>query len=349
MALENNKKSRRNVYAQAAERGSEWNAASAIPMMPPPNVPSKNRDALPRMRSGSGTSRSTTTASDSGDMDSTGLAPGHHSQSSYSASSSPSQPSGSNYYHTQHSAGHLTPQMTAANSTLTVSGSTPAASNRSGGLNLHSASALSPVANRMRERDADAREKYLLRNRSGSQGTSSTDTRSQNGTHFASAGPSANGDDITALNHVPNSGATTPRRLRPSVSAAQLRTIETSSPSPSTTHTIHTRPESRHRSGTNPSTRPSQPTQPLLTRSSSISTSPGSANGPNRVFDDSQSYIGPSSQYAQFPEPPSAPEEVSTPTANRRKAFHLLSKPLPPIEQPAAHRRGMSAASVRGA
>ncbi|KAF5387980.1 hypothetical protein D9615_000521 [Tricholomella constricta] len=339
MTFENNKKSRRNVFAQAAERGNEWGGSSPIPMLPP-NVPPKNRDTMPRMRSGSGTSRSTTTASDSGDMDSNGLAPGHHSQSSYSASSSPSQPSASNsYYHNQHLSGHLTPQMTATSSTLTVSG-TP----------VNPASALSPIANRMRERDADAREKYLLRNRSGSQGTSSTDNRSQNGSHFASAGPSADGDDITALNHVPHSGATTPRRLRPSVSAAQLRTVETSSPAP-TTHTIHTQPESRHRSGTNPSTRPSQPSQPLLTRSSSISTSPRSLTSPDRVLDDNESYIGPPSQYAQFPEPPPVPEEISTPMANRRKAFHLLSKPLPPIEQPAStsHRRGMSAASVRGA
>ncbi|KAF8076525.1 ankyrin repeat-containing domain protein [Lyophyllum atratum] len=346
LTFENNKKSRRN---QAVERSNEWGGSNPIPM-PPPNVPPKNRDAMRRMRSGSGTSRSTNTTSDSGDMDSNGLAPGHHSQTSFSASSSPSHPStGSNsYYHNQHLGGHLTPQMTATGSTVTVSGASPAAQHGST-LNppVNPVSALSPIANRMRERDADAREKYLLRNRSGSQGTSSTDNRSQNGSHFASAGPSANGDDITALNQVPNSGASTPRRLRPSVSAAQLRTIDSPSPAPANNHTVHTQPENRNRSGTNPSTRPSQ-TTPLLTRSSSITTSPRSLASPD--LEDNESYIGPPSQFAQFPEPPSASEDTTTPMASRRKAFHILSKPLPPIEQPASasHRRGMSAASVRG-
>ncbi|KAG5651967.1 hypothetical protein H0H81_006782 [Sphagnurus paluster] len=341
MTFENNKKSRRNIFAQAAERGSEWAGSSPIPM-PPPNVPPKDR-TLPRVRSGSGTSRSTTTASDSGDLDSNGLAPVARSQSSFSASSSPSQPStgSTSYYHNQHLGGHLGPQMTPASSTLTVSGS----STTTHGSTIN-ASALSPIANRMRERDADAREKYLLRNRSGSHGTSSTDNKSQNGSHFASAGPSSNGDDITALGHVPNSGAMTPRRLRPSVSAAQLRTID---PSIAPVHALHGSSENRHRSGTNP-LRPPQ-TQPLLTRSSSISTSPRSNNsGDGNVFEVNGSYMGPPSQYAQFPEPPALAEDVATPLASRRKAFHLLSKPLPPIDQTgsASHRRGMSATSVRG-
>ncbi|GLB33936.1 putative ankyrin repeats containing protein [Lyophyllum shimeji] len=346
LMFENNKKSRRQIFAQAAERGGEWSGSSPIPM-PPPNVPPKDRDVIPRMRSGSGTSRSTTTASDSGDVDSNGLAPGR-SQPSFSASSSPSQPSTGSHsnYPNQHSSGHHAATLTATSSTVTVSGPTPAASHGSTLRPL--VNPASAIASRMRERDADAMEKYLLRNRSGSQGTSSTDNRSQNGTHFASAGPSASGDDITALSHVPTSGTTTPRRLRPSVSAAQLRTTENPNPA---SHTIHTQPESRNRAGTNPSTRPSQPILPQLTRSSSISTSPRSLNSPDKyVAEDNESYIGPPSQYAQFPEPPLASEDTSTPTANRRKAFHILSKPLPPIDQPgsANHRRGMSAASVRG-
>ncbi|KAG6833886.1 hypothetical protein H0H87_007897 [Tephrocybe sp. NHM501043] len=344
--FETNKKSRRHVFAQAAERGDEWNGASPIPIHS--HLPSRHRDAMPRMRSGSGTSRSTTTASDNGDFDSNGLAPGH-SQSSFSASSSPSQPStGSNsYYHAQ----HLNSQMNATSSTLTVSGSS-STNNAGTSLNppTNGLSTLSPIASRMRERDADAREKYMLRNRSGSQGTSSTDNRSQNGSLFASAGPSADGDDITTLNSVSNGGAATPRRIRPSVSAAQLSTIDHGAPHPAT-HTIHTQPETRHRAGTGSSSRPSLSSQPFPTRTSSTSTSspPPLSISDRNGFGESKSYMGPSSQYAQFPEPPLPSEDTTTPVAQRRKAFHILSKPLPPIDPSVSHRRGMSANSVRGA
>ncbi|KAG6911217.1 hypothetical protein DXG01_003084 [Tephrocybe rancida] len=343
--FENNKKSRRYIFAQAADRGNEWNRTSPIPM-PHSLSPSRHRDAMPRMRSGSGTSRSTTTASDSGDLDSTGLAPSL-SQSSFSASSSPSQPStgSTSYYHH-----HLTPQMNATSSTLTVSGSS-STNNAGSSLNppTNGLATLSPIASRMRERDADAREKYMLRNRSGSQGTSSTDNRSQNGSFFASAGPSADGDDITALNSVSNGGTSTPRRLRPSVSAAQLGTIDQGG-SHTHNHTILTQPESRHRAGTGSSGRPSVSSQPLLTSSSSSSTSPRSmTNGDRSGIGASESYIGPPSQYAQFPEPPVVSEDASTPIAQRRKAFHILSKPPPPIDPSVNHRRGMSANSVRGA
>ncbi|KAG6903507.1 hypothetical protein C0995_005530 [Termitomyces sp. Mi166 len=333
LTVENNKKSRKNLmHAQAtADRGNDWNGTSPIPM--PPNLPSRYRDAMPRMRSSSGTSRSTTTASDYGDLDSNGLAPGL-SQSSFSASSSPSQPStgSTSYYHVQ----HLTTQMTATSSTLTVSGSSSI--NPGSLLNppANSLSSLSPVASRVRERDADAIERYLLRNRSGSQGTSSTDNRSQNGSFFASAGPSTNGDNITALNPLSNGGTSTPRRLRPSASAAQLRTVY------APTHTIHTQPESRHRIGNGSSHRSVSST--LLTRSLSTSTSPRSMT----PGIEGESYMGPPSQYAQFPEPP-LHEETSTPVAQRRKAFHILSKPLPPVDASVNHRRGMSANAVRGA
>ncbi|RDB22585.1 Target of rapamycin complex 2 subunit AVO2 [Hypsizygus marmoreus] len=342
LTFENNKKSRRNVFAQAAERGSEWGGTPPIPMAPP-IVPPKDRGVISRMRSGSGTSRSTATTSDNGDLDSNSLAPQTQS-SSFSASSSPSQPSaGSNsYYRSQHGSGHHTPQLTAASSTATVA----AASGSTLNPPINPASALSPIANRMREQDADAMEKYLRRNRSGS---SSTDNKSQNGSNYSSAGPSANGDDITALNHVAPSGASTPRRLRPSFSAAQLRATEpTNVP---TSHTILTQPESRHRSGTNPTARPAHSPLPLLTRSSSISTSPWTVISPERsLFEEGESYIGPPSQYAQFPEPPLPHEDTSTPTAGRRKAFHILSK-QPSSDQTggSSHRRGMSAASVRGA
>ncbi|KAF9464427.1 ankyrin repeat-containing domain protein [Collybia nuda] len=350
--FENNKKSRRGVFAQAAERGHEW--GSSHPVNLPPQVPPKAQYLTPRMRSGSGTSRTTAT-SDSGDIDSNGLMPGHQSQSSFSASSSPSQPStgSASLFHHAISSTYHTPQIpSTSSSTTTFVSPPPAASGSTLNPPVNPASALSPIANRMRERDADAMEKYLRRNRSGSQGTSSTDNRSQNGSNYSSAGPSANGDDISSLNPIPVSGTTTPRRLRPSMSAAQLRTKYDPSAAPSNINgAIHTQPESRHRSGTNPSTRPSPSPLPPLTRSSSTSTStrpPVSAE--HGTSEDGESYIGPPSQYAQFPEPPIPNEDNSTPTAGRRKAFHILSKP-PPTPEPtgSSHRRGMSSASVRGA
>ena len=215
--------------------------------MPP--ILSKARDtrqATSRMRSGSGTSRTTAT-SDSGELDSNGLVPGQVGQSSLSASSSPSQPSAaSNFFHIHHNSPHVSSASGAG--TFSAPGGIPHGT----GLNPPSAnpaSALSPIATRMRERDADAMEKYMRRNRSESQGTSSTDT----GSNYASAGPSANGDNITSLAHIPISGSTTPRLLRPSISAAQLRTT----PESLTTVTTQPQPESRNRSGTNPTaTRP---------------------------------------------------------------------------------------------
>lgn len=206
----------------------------------------------------------------------------------------------------------------------------------------------------MRERDADAMEKYMNRNRSGSQGTASTDTKSMTGSHFTSSGPSANGDDITAL----ISGSITPRRLRPSASAAQLRTAQM--PNSGTSGSITPQPETRLRSGTGPSSSREE-SSPLssLARSSSTSKSLRSIASVDRLtFDDSsQSYTGPPSQYAQFPEPPAAPNGDSvnaTPTnASRRKAFHhILAKPLHmhnfDTSASSSHRRGMSATSARG-
>jgi hypothetical protein len=293
-----------------------------------------SRDNVPRMRSGSGTSRTTATS------DSDSLAPGPQSHSSFSASSSPPQFSTrlASLFPNQQTGHHTQVPSTSTSSTLLASssGSTLAAPG-------HPASALSPVANRMRERDADAMEKYMNRNRSESQGTSSTENRSQNGSTYSSVGPPVNGDDVSTLNNIPTSGLITPRRLRPSFSAMQLR-----SDAPSN-GVIHAQLESRNRSGTNP-TRPSPSPLPLLTRSSSTSTPPHSFTSPDQsMIEETESYIGPPIQYAQFPEPPLPIEDSTMPTAGRRKAFHhLLSKPLPSIEPPGtSHRRGMSANSVR--
>ena len=328
MQFENNKRQRRNIFAQAAARGNEWGGT-----IPPP-VPAKDHIS-PRMRSGSGTSRTTAT-SDSGEPD---------NLFSGQLSSSPSQPStGSNSILFGHSlSGHRGPHGSPSNGTTSqASGSTK------GSLPNpppNPASALSPIANRMRERDADAMEKYLLRSRSGSQGTS--DTKSQNGSTFASAGPSANGDDITAL----ISGSVTPRRLRPSVSAAQLRTTQPSNTISGSGKSIPPA-DTRTRSST---ARGGVSPIPLLTRSSSMSKSLRSIASVDRLtFDEAEEYTGSSSRYARFPLPlPSSTlkEENSVPTTNgRRKGFHILSKPLQSFENSvgSSHRRKTSAASTRG-
>ncbi|KAF8812564.1 ankyrin [Phlegmacium glaucopus] len=334
MQFENNKKQRRNIFAQAAARGNEW--GSSLPVPPP--VPAKDRVA-PRMRSGSGTSRTTAT-SDSGEPDNL----------AGQLSTSPSQPStGSGSVFFSHSlASHHAPHGAPSN------GTAPQAPPKGSLLNPppNPASALSPIANRMRERDADAMEKYLLRSRSGSQGTSSTDTKSQNGSTFASAGPSANGDDITAL----ISGSVTPRRLRPSVSAAQLRTSQPSNTSGSGNAIPPTDP--RTGSSTSPTTgatRGGVSPIPLLTRSSSMSKSLRSIASVDRLtFDEAEEYTGPSKQYAQFPSSILSrvvKEENGVPATNgRRKGFHILSKPLHSFETStgSSHRRKTSAASTRG-
>lgn len=329
--FENNKKQRKNIYAQAAMKGGEWGASPHIPTGPP--VPAKDRLMASRMRSGSGTSRTTAT-SDSGDQE-----PVIAGQ----LSSSPSQPStgSSSGFFAQPSSSHHTPH---GQSMSNIPAPVPL-KNSALSPPANPASALSPIANRMRERDADAMEKYLNRNRSGSQGTASTDNKSQNGSHYTSAGPSYNGDDITAL----ISGSVTPRKLRPSASAAQLRTTPFAN-NASSGNPIP-RPDSRNRSGTGPDRRPGIAPLPVLARSSSTSKSLRSIASADRInFDDPESYVGPPSQYAQFPEPPAVTEDHSTPTNGRRKAFHILAKPLQSFETTvnSGHRRGMSSTSVRG-
>ncbi|KAF7776024.1 hypothetical protein Agabi119p4_4417 [Agaricus bisporus var. burnettii] len=185
---------------------------------------------------------------------------------------------------------------------------------------LNPVSALAPIANRVRTQDADARGKYMLRNRSGS---SSTDNKSQSGSAFSNA--LAIHDELPTSSDRLHSGSMTPRRLRPSASAAQLRSRH-DSPAPGI----------RTRAGTNPMA------STQLTRLSSITNSPFV---PGR---DAETYHGPPSQYARFPEPPPIQEDSSTPTAARRKAFQILSKPLPPVDHSSNHRRGMSATAVRG-
>ncbi|KIL00600.1 hypothetical protein PAXRUDRAFT_821500 [Paxillus rubicundulus Ve08.2h10] len=357
--FESNKKSRRLVFAQAAARGSEW---GGVPVMDrPPPVPAKSRDfgivaaaAAARMRSGSGGSRTTAT-SDSGDVDSAGLAPNMGaslSSLSSSASQHPRQPPPQFL--------HSPPPQRPDNISSTSSNGTFSLPSPGSSQTMFfnppppPTSSLSPIVNRMRERDADEMEKYMRRNRSGSGGTSSTDNKSQSGLNFSSAGPSANGDDITALSSLAMTGATTHRRrLRPSFSAAQLRTSP-SIPAPTQSSLGDA---SRNRSGTNPgSLRPAQiplsPT-PTLTRASS-------SEHPRyeELVEETEVFVGPSTQYAHFPEPPRRQNNWGASSSaaaaiTRRLPFNLLARPTPPppSEPPHghnSHRRGSSTTSIRG-
>ncbi|KAH8830458.1 ankyrin repeat-containing domain protein [Flagelloscypha sp. PMI_526] len=329
LQFEANKKSRRAVFAQAAAQAErsgrstpDRSVTSTPTMYPPATVPSRSRDirgANPRLRSGSGTSRTTNT-SDSGDHENN-LAP---STSSISASSSPSQPSASS---------SLFPGLPQSHGTTYTNGGTVS---RTPSQSQTPTSALSPIASRMRERDADAMEKYLSRNRSGS---SSTDHKSNTSTY--STTPSQ--EDSSPLTP---SGASTPRKLRPSASASQLRGSPQDSPS-------------EHRSRPN-GIRIGHP--PLLTRSSSTSGSkshfaPVNGHRPiGGLKEADELYIGPPSQFAHFPDPPPGavvpPEEVQTPTTGRRLPFHILTKSsgsanVDSSSSSSGHRRGISAASVR--
>ena len=86
--FELNKKARRNMMAQqTAARSNEWGTGSGQ-MLPPSARPYGYANGTARMRSGSGTSRTTTT-SDSGDLAETAL-PGQSSRSHPSVTSSKS-------------------------------------------------------------------------------------------------------------------------------------------------------------------------------------------------------------------------------------------------------------------
>jgi uncharacterized protein len=237
-------------------------------------------------------------------------------------------------------------------------------------------STLSPIATRMLERDADAMEKYKRRNRSGSSGTTSTDAPSQ--TEWIGH---LNGVDreevIPPMNSLVN-GSVQPRRLlRPSASAAQLR----SDASGFGLVGKSSQEMLRSRSGTNPmevrasesntsfpaingnhqmdgSSNATTPTRPKP-GASARTLSGGMAND-----EDDGDYTGPSELYARFPPPaalPRLPPPTGVPprgtdrngrgpvgttpgmmTGHRRIPFHILSKPLPPIDAQIGHRRGTS-------
>lgn len=340
------------VFAQAAARGSEWGGGLVIDRTAHLLVRPKDFESVTaRMRSGSGGSRTTAT-SDSGDFDSVGLAPNvatSLSSLSSSASHHPRQPP-----QFLHSPPQRPDNSLSASSNGTFSVPSPGPSQPLS-LNPPPQTSLSPIVNRMRERDADEMEKYMRRNRSGSAGTSSTDNKSQAGLTFGSVGSPASGDELDSISSLAITGTMASRRLlRPSFSAAQLRTSPSSVPIP-------TQPAqsdaSRNRAGTNPSSvRPGQsslsPT-PIVSRASSSDC----PRYEEKLVEEPQIYTGPSTQYAHFPEPPRKSNRSASSSAaaaiTRRLPFNLLSKPAPPPPPPpehgpSGHRRGSSTTSIRG-
>ncbi len=314
-----------------------------------------------RNRSGSAASYTTAT-SDSGDVDSL---PSGQSYNSGISSSSPQN----TYRSGASSSGSAstfsaspTPQFSYSSSTLLSTISNPA-------------SALSPVASRVREQDANAIEAYLRRHRSGSESTDAKGTESSIaspspatplGSNAVSSGPSMNGDDLASLPEVSGSIAAR-RRLRPSFSAAQLRRA----PFIVTTHTSSQDTSSRNRAGTNPTVAASSSARSPLSDSfgpaSSVFRAPPSRNSSLQALsttdDDTEpeKLTGPPSEYAVFPDPPEedsspsvTPTVTNTPTASgthsrHRLPFNILSKPLPSLDlhHGHGHRRGASIQSLR--
>lgn len=215
--FEQKKSARRNVFAQAAARGNEWRKSTL-----PDNIylSSMQRalspDSSNRLRSGSGGSRTTVTSEDDNPS-----APGPSSFSSISSQHSVSILSSRN----GHRVPSKSPSLNALSSAYKVA--LPLRSKQekahmqpnyvtpSATAQRHPA--LSPVASRMRERDADAIEQYK-RSRSGS-----------GGSIVPSWLPQESGTAVTIVDE---------RQLRPSVSAASLRAAaaaQTSAHAPSIT------------------------------------------------------------------------------------------------------------------
>lgn len=189
--MERTKKARRILLAQPGSRGSDRMPATEVY---PPSLRSVSfGNGTVRMRSGSGRSRTTTT-SDSGDWDDTEM-PGL------------SRTLGSSFLHRDDQ--HHYPQALA--STLPLNrpwalsgavGSSNSPISQPNTASLHPPGAnppavLSPIAMRTRERDADAMEKYKLRQRSGSATTASTDSPWQNDS--VAGGTGSQEDDISKL------------------------------------------------------------------------------------------------------------------------------------------------------
>ncbi|KIP07006.1 hypothetical protein PHLGIDRAFT_106169 [Phlebiopsis gigantea 11061_1 CR5-6] len=352
---ETNKKARRNVFAQAAARGNEWSAQT----IPPPSrlsngsIPRFPNGSL-RMRSGSGTSRTTTT-SDSGEIDN----PSFRMRNNPAPFSTLSPPRNlETLPQHQHSPPYPSASSAGSNSLFSVPSPTPQPYSSLAPAPTVAPS-LSPIASRMRERDAEAMEKYKLRQRSGSAATTSTDTPSLNGSAVSSNGRKSGEDDIASLQSLVTVGSVAPRRmLRPSASAAQLRAAPQPLVSPNSTR----QSESRSRSGTDPEhlyqhspstvsrAEPSSPATPTQTSTTPLRP-PLIKATLSRDSTKEKEFIGPSSDFARFPPPPAeAAERSHTPAIlPRRLPFNLLSSHKHNGDHhhnPFAHKRNSSANSV---
>lgn len=360
-----NKKARRNIFAQAAAvaRGHEWNGQAApapttAAVMPPPT--SRLSSGSIRMRSGSGTSRTTTT-SDSGEFDNQPTpARTRHIPPPFASAISPPK-SAAALPKNQHSPPpYPSASSVGSNSAFSVPSPTPQA---------HAALApaaqigtdLSPILSRMRERDAEAMEKYKLRARSGSAATTSTDGSA------VSSGAKSVEEDIPSLHSLVTVGSVAPRRLlRPSASAAQLRATPHPLVSPNTSASSR-QPDTRNRSGTDPDVLQQHAPTSSVSTSSSVKLDPASPATPTQTSavprpplikasssqDSSKEYTGPSSDFARFPPPPSETTERShTPTTllPRRLPFNLLSSHKHNGDHhhhnPFSHKRNSSSNSV---
>lgn len=342
--VELNKRARR-VFAQAAARAAKLDGFD-------PQMDSLGVGHALRNRSGSAASYTTST-SDSGDVESL---PSGQSYNSGISSSSPQN----SYRLGISSSGSASTFSASPSPAFSYSGTTLVSSIS------NPVSALSPIASRVREHDANAIEAYLRRNRSGSGSTdvkttesavSSPSPAASAGSNAVSSEPSVNEDDLASLPEVSGSIAAR-RRLRPSFSAAQLRRT----PFIVTTHTSSQDTPSRNRSGTNPTMASSSSMRSPLSDSfgptASVIQAPPSRNSSLNALglakDDTESekLTGPPSEYAVFPDPPEEDASPSaTPTASgshsRRLPFHLLSKPLPSLDLHHGHRRGASIQSLR--
>ncbi|KAH9977935.1 ankyrin repeat-containing domain protein [Lactifluus volemus] len=326
--VELNRRARR-VFAQAAARAAELDGFE-------PPITSLEAGNSIRNRSGSAASYTTGT-SDSGDGES--LPSGHSYNSGISSTSQHTYRSGASSSGSTgaFSASSPTPVFSYSSTSLLSPASNPA-------------SALSPIASRVLEKDASAMEAYIRRNRSGSGSTDAKTGESAApspapplGSTPVSSGPSMNGDDLASLPDMSKSVAPR-RRLRPSLSAAQLR--------------AYGKPSSGINSGP---TKPGSPRSPLADSFSPIPSTTrafpsrnSSLNALSMMMDEKEpdKLVGPSSDYAVFPDPPGehlSPNATPTVPTSRRLPFNILSRPLHSLDlhHGHGHRRGASIHSLR--
>ncbi|KAG9000622.1 hypothetical protein FRB94_009579 [Tulasnella sp. JGI-2019a] len=177
--FESNKRARRHIFAQAAARGGERERREGVgsssqrgDRSPDEELKRPARidpDTMQRLRSGSGGSRTTTTSTSEGEASgstgsASGLQLGLHAGHAVSRSNVAPSASGPNNVLASKQTANTAPSAFNAQlnpTTTLITPSTP------------STPAISPIASRMRERDADAIAEYMRRTRSGSNPDSS--------------------------------------------------------------------------------------------------------------------------------------------------------------------------------